>query len=259
MKNPLGIKLGLYLGVLLLGTIPSSIFAAPGAYAPWVTYEAEDMTNTGTVLGPKYAPNFVETEASGRKCVKLDAPGQYVEFRAAEDANSIVVRYSLPDSSDGNGLDSTLGLYLNGKLKRELPMTSRYSWLYGDYPFSNHPAEGKPRNFFDEVRLKGLVIHRGDVVRLRKDTADAADFCIIDLVDLEQVGPALSPPTHALSVCDARFGAAADGVADDTAALRNCIAAARDEGKIVWVPPGTYLITGDIDLPSGRSGRLFKG
>ena len=210
-----------------------------GADIPWTTYEAEDMATTGAVLGPKYDPYLVETESSGRKCVKL-AAGQYVEFAAKGAANAIVVRYSLPDSRDGSGLDSTLSLYLNGKLVQKLPVTSKYSWLYGKYPFTNNPKSGKPRNFYDEVRLKDLAIGPGDILRLQKDDDDSAKYCIVDLVDLENVAPPPAAPPDSLSITDARFGAGGKGETDDTAALRKCIAAATNENKIVWLPAGVY-------------------
>jgi hypothetical protein len=218
-----------------------------GADIPWTTYEAEDMTNTGTTLGPKYDPYLVETESSGQKCVKLDTAGQFIEFTAQSPANAIVVRYSLPDAPSGGGLNSTISLYQNGKFVQKLPVTSRYSWLYGKYPFTNNPKAGKPRNFYDEVRLKGLYIASGDVLRLQKD--DNAAYCIIDLVDLENVSPALTAPPNSLSTAD--FGAIGNGQSDDTAALRNCIAAAKKQGKSVWVGAGTFKITGDIKIPAG--------
>ncbi len=221
--------------------------AGIGAEMPWTTYEAEDMTTTGTVLGPKYDPYLVETESSGQKCVKLGNAGEYVEFAARSSANAMVVRYSLPDAPNGGGINSTLNLFQNGKLVKTIPITSRYSWLYGKYPFTNDPAAGKPRNFYDEFRLKGLTISKGDVIRLQKNDADAA-YCIVDLVDLEQVAPPLAAPANSLSV--AEFGADGTGETDDTAALRNCIAAAVKQGKIVWVPAGNYKLTGDIALPS---------
>ena len=87
---------------------------------------------------------------------------------------------------------------------RALSLTSRYSWLYGNYPFSNRPSEGKPRNFFDELRVKGLKIGRNDVIRLQRSDADAA-YCIVDLVDLEDVPGPLPAPENSLSVLD--FGA----------------------------------------------------
>jgi hypothetical protein len=220
-----------------------------GAAVPWATYEAEDMAATGQELGPRYEPGLVETEASGQKCVALTAAGQYVEFTARENANALVLRYSLPDSESGGGIDSTVGLYQNGKLISRVPLTSRYSYLYGAYPFTNHPKDGHPRNFFDEVRVQGLTIARNDVLRLQTDAAN--ESCIIDFVDLEQAPPPLEPPPHSLAVNDPRFAAAGDGQADDTAALRQCVAAARKDGKTVWLPPGIFKITGDIDVPAG--------
>jgi hypothetical protein len=214
---------------------------------PWTTYEAEDMKTTGAILGPKYGPFLIEMESSRQKCVKLSAAGEYVEFAAQSPANAIVVRYSLPDASAGGGIDSTLSLYQNGKLVKKLPITSRYSWLYGNYPFSNQPREGKPRNFYDECRLKDLAIAKGDVIRLEK-TDDSAPYCIIDLVDVEEIPPPLKAPPGSLSAAD--FGAKGTGESDDTEALRKCLAEARKQGKIVWVPAGVYKLTGDIILPS---------
>jgi len=214
---------------------------------PWTTYEAEDMKTTGTVLGPGYAPFLVETESSGRKCVKLVAAGEYIEFTAQSPANAVVVRYSLPDAQAGGGITSLLSFYQNGKLVKEVPITSRYSWLYGRYPFSNKPSEGKPRDFYDELRLKDLAIARGDVIRLQKPDNDA-QYCIIDLVDLENVAPPPTPPKNSLSVT--QFGAGGRGETDDTEALRNCLAEAVRRGRIVWVPAGDYKITGDIIVPS---------
>jgi hypothetical protein len=230
---------------LMLGSVCAR--AGIGADIPWTTYEAEDMITTGTVLGPKYDPYLVETESSGQKCVKLVNAGEYIEFAAESPANAMVVRYNLPDAPNGGGINSTLSLFQNGKLVKTIPITSRYSWLYGKYPFTNDPAAGKPRNFYDEFRLKDLTISKGDVIRLQKNDADAA-YCIVDLVDLEQVAPPLSAPDNSLSV--AEFGAGGKGETDDTAALRNCIAEAVKQGKIVWVPTGDYKLTGDIVLPS---------
>jgi len=227
-----------------------SVQASRGAVTPWTTYEAEDMTTTGVRLGPNSEPNRVETESSGRKCVKLAAAGQFVEFIAKEAANAIVVRYSMPDSQDGKGIDSTLGLYQNGKRVHRLPVTSRYSWLYGHYPFTNNPQAGTPRNFYDEVRLKDLSIAKGDVLRLQKDAGDTAPYCIIDLVDLENIAPPLGPPPSSIAITDARCGASGTGDTDDTAALRKCITLAVQEAKTVWLPAGVFKIASDIDLPS---------
>ncbi len=208
------------------------------------------MKTTGTVLGPKYAPYLVEMESSKQKCVKLINTGEYVEFTVQSPANAMVVRYSLPDAIEGGGIDSSLSLYQNGKKVKQLPITSRFSWLYGKYPFTNDPKAGKPRNFYNEFRLKGLTFAKGDVIRLEKNGNDAS-YCIIDLVDLENVASPLVPPDNSLSVI--KFGADSTGNTDDTEAVRNCIAEATKQGKAIWVPAGNYKITGDIILPSGTT------
>ena len=53
-------------------------------------------------------------------------------------ANSIVVRYSVPDTANGAGTNYTISLYTNSVFAEKLPMTSMYSWLYGSYPFDEH-------------------------------------------------------------------------------------------------------------------------
>jgi hypothetical protein len=209
------------------------------------------MTNTGAILGPQYLPNVVASESSGRQCVMLNATGQYVEFAAHAAANAIVVRYGLPDTSDGQGMNSTISLYTNGAFAQELPVTSKYSWLYGAYPWVNTPSAGSPRNFYDEVRLNGLSIKSGDVVRLEKGSNDTASYYIIDLVDLENVAPPLHAPPNSLSVTD--YGAGGAGLTDDTAALTSCITAANARGASVWMPAGTYMVGGLINIPSNMA------
>ncbi len=232
-------------GVAFAGAVQAA--GRVGADTPWTTYEAEDMKTNGAVLGPKYEPYCVETESSGEKCVKLAAAGAYLEFTAAAAANALVVRYNLPDAGGGGGTNATLTLRLNGRAVRTLPLTSHYAYLYGAYPFSNDPHAGKPRNFYDELRVKDLTIAPGDVVRLEKP-AGGAPYCIVDLIDLEAVAPPRAAPPEALSVLD--FGAGGQGATDDTAALRACVAAAAKAGKPVWVPAGEYRLTGDIVVPS---------
>lgn len=215
---------------------------------PWTTVEAEAMRTNGTVLAPYYGPHRIEIESSGQQAVQLARAGDHVEFDASAGFDSLVLRYSLPDAPQGGGTRSTLTLFVNGTQVRELSLSSRNAWLYGNYPFSNDPEQGKPRNFYDELRVKGLRIAKGDVVRLQKPSDDGIP-CTVDLVDLEWVPAPLAPPVGALSVLD--FGARGDGVADDTAALLKSVAAAAKKGGTVWVPPGDYKLTGDIVVPSG--------
>jgi hypothetical protein len=223
-----------------------------GATLPWTSYEAEQMKTTGTILGPKYEPYFVETESSGQQCVKLNTKGQSVEFKSAENANSMVVRYSLPDNETGEGTKSRLALYKNGILVKVYKISSHYAWLYGKYSFTNNPLDGKPRNFYDELRIKNFKIKKGDIIRIQSETEDGDDasYCIIDLVDLENVAPPLNAPINSLSIADKSL--VSNNATDDyTEAFRNCILKAKELGKTVWIPAGTFKITGKIILPPG--------
>jgi hypothetical protein len=245
---------------ILLAASATSAWAVPGATVPWTTYEAENMTiNGGLILGPPITNaslvssviNMVQMEASGGEAVELSSTGQYVQLTAQAAANSLVVRYCVPDTANGSGTNYTLSLYQNGVFVQELPVTSQYSWRYGAYPFYNIPSDGSPRNFFDEVRLMGLTINPGDTIRLEKGSADTSAFYIIDLVDLENVASALSAPANSLSITNSTYGAVADGVTDCTTAIQSCINAGASQGKIVWMPPGNYLVSGTLNLPSG--------
>ena len=232
--------------VLALVSIHSAK-AFSGATVPWTTYEAENMTISGGTILTNYTHNNVAAESSGRECVQLNNTNQYVQFTNQSAANAIVVRYSVPDTSDGTGTNYTLSLYINTNFVGKLPMTSQYSWLYGSYPFVNTPAPNSSRNFYDEVRTNGLTLNPGDVVRLQRDSDDTATNYVIDLVDLENVAAPLTQPANSTNIMN--FGAYGDGSHDDTTALVNCIAAA-GSSKSVWMPAGTYKISQPINLPS---------
>ncbi|MDQ5978516.1 MAG: hypothetical protein QG602_1490, partial [Verrucomicrobiota bacterium] len=224
------------------------VAAQIGADIPWTTIEAETMRTNGTVLAPHYGPHRVEVESSGQQAVQLARAGEHLEVASPGDFDSLVLRFHLPDAPKGGGVESSLRLLINGQPVRTLALSSRNMWLYGNYPFSNDPAQGKPRNFYDELRLKGLTIKAGDTVRLEKVTDDGI-ACTVDLLDLERVPAPVESPAGSLSVLD--FGARGDGTADDTKALQKAVAAAAKQGGTVWVPAGDYKLTGDIIVPSG--------
>ena len=231
--------------------LPHSAKASLGANVPWTTYEAEGMTNNGgVILGPPLVAanqdvtvtNTFAGESSGQQCVELQSLGSYVQFTAQAAANALIVRYSVPDTANGTGANYTLSLYTNGVFSQEIPVTSMYSWLYGSYSWTATPSSGSPRNFFDEARVINLSIKPGDQIRLQIGPADTASFYIFDLVDLENVAPALTQPANSLSVKNAPYNAAGNGTSDDTSAIQDCINDAESQGKIVWVPPGKYMV-----------------
>src|SRR5512142_146283 len=123
--------------------------AGRGATVPFVEQEAEQATFTGRKIGPTRYYGQLASEASGRQAVTLDAVGQYVEFTLTRPANAMTFRYSLPDSPDGQGRDATLDVRNGTTLIRTVPVTSRYGWFYGGYPFNNNPGDTNPHHFYD--------------------------------------------------------------------------------------------------------------
>ncbi|HEY0542716.1 MAG TPA: APHP domain-containing protein, partial [Actinoallomurus sp.] len=172
--------------------------AGRGATVPFLEQEAEGAATNGTVVSGRAAETLAG-EASGRQAVTLAGQGKYVEFTLTAPANSIDLRYSLPDSGDGVGLDSTAGLYVNGAKSRDLSLTSRYSWYYGSYPFTNRPGDGHGHHFYDETRaLLGSTLPAGTKIKVQIDSG-SAPATTVDLADFEQVAGPTGQPANSLS------------------------------------------------------------
>lgn len=227
-------------GVLVCAAAQPALAVTRGANVPWTEYQAENGQTNAQVLGPsrqKWDANHIEAEAIGRKAVRLNKTGDYVSFTNQKAANAIVVRYSIPDSAGGGGIDATLGLYINGTRVRTLPLTSRYSWSYlggkiGD-PVVDVPGP-QPHTFFDEVRMLVDPIPQGATVMLKRDAQDNAPFYVIDLVDLEQAPPPLTMPEGFTSAT--QFGIFPDDGVDHA---DDILRAMRSTSKL-WFPPGNY-------------------
>ncbi|WP_233580463.1 glycosyl hydrolase family 28-related protein [Streptomyces triticirhizae] len=218
-----------------------------GAALPYTAYEAEAGTTDGTVIGPDRTYLTVPSEASGRQAVVLEETGSHVEFELTEPANALTLRHSIPDSADGTGIDATLSLYVNGEHHRDLELTSRHAWVYGEYPYTNNPAEGSPHRFFDESRvLLDEELPAGTVLRLQKDAEDTADSYTVDLLEAETApGPGTMPDGF---VDATERGVTPDDGSDDTAALNEALAQTSSEGLGLWLPPGDYHISDHVNL-----------
>lgn len=225
-----------------------------GACVAFDTYELEDGTTNGMLLAPNRSLHTFASESSGRQSVWLsDAVGQYVETTARRAANSLVLRFSIPDSADGAGTDASLSLYVDGVKRTTLSLTSHFAWSYGwgangNYSTMNDPAlGGEAHHFFDDARAPPEqvgYIPPGASVRLQVDADDAAaEYYILDLIELERVGAPLPRPAGSLSVLD--FGAVAGDGLDDRAALEAAIAAAEAQmpRASVWLPPGAFHVS----------------
>lgn len=220
--------------------------AARGATLGYQEYEAEDGVTNAVISGPSRDYRTVEAQSSGRRLVSLNSTGAHVEWTARAAANALVVRYNMPDAPAGGGTEASLSLYVNDVKVKSLALSSRYAWNYGAFPYSDDPSKGQATRYYDESRFSGLTIPQGARVRLQKDAGDTAAYYKIDLVDLEQIDPALAMPADFLDIRD--FGAKADDQVDDMAALVGAIAAARAAGKGVWIPAGRFILSGRPEL-----------
>ncbi|MFE5793100.1 carbohydrate-binding protein [Streptomyces sp. NPDC056503] len=224
-------------------TDPSGV----GATLPFTTYEAEAGTVKGSTVGPDRTYLTLASEASGRKAVKLTQTGDYVEVTLTKPANAVNLRYSLPDSSDGKGIDATLSAYADGTALPDLQLTSRYAWVYGAYPYTNNPGEGQGHRFFDESRAAfGRTLPAGTVLRLQKDAGDTAASYTIDLIEAEETGAAATLPSGYVSA--QTLGVTPNDNQDDTSALQTALSTAKSQGKGLFLPAGTYNVSDHVNL-----------
>ncbi|MEU1040730.1 discoidin domain-containing protein [Streptomyces sp. NPDC005907] len=222
-------------------TAGQPLFVGRGANMPYDMYEAEDGTAGGgaQTVGPNRTVGDIAGEASGRKAVTLNSTGNYVEWTTKAPANTLVTRFSIPDSAGGGGTNSTLNVYVDGKFLKAVDLTSKYAWLYGaETGPGNSPGSGSPRHIYDEANLMlGQTVPAGSRIRLQKDAANDSTYAI-DFVSLEQVS-AVPNPDPAAYTAPAGFSHqdvqnALDKVRMDTT------------GKLV----GVYLPAGDYETSS---------
>jgi hypothetical protein len=242
-----------------------------GAMTPFTTYQAPEGTLGGgaSVVSLTSAPttqyDSPQGEASGHAYVQLTGTGQSVQWtnNTGQPINFINVRASIPDSANGNGMTGTLDLYVNGVFRQALSMNSLQSWEYeggsNNYNQSDqNPADGDPRNFWDEFHatISGSPIPAGATFSLQKDSSNTASFYWINSIDLWNAPAPAAQPANSISItsCGAvadntpTNGAAAPGATDSTADIQNCINQAASQGKILWIPQGTFYVIGTGSL-----------
>lgn len=265
------------------------LVAGRGADVDFLEQEAENATTNGTVIGPDRTAYTLPAEASGRSAVRL-LPGQYVEFTLPAAANALTVRYSIPDAADGGGITAPLDVTVKGT-KRTMTLTSQYSWLYNQYPFTNDPNADllhpdwwitecacvpaattpapvitkpfRPMHFYDEQRLLlGTTYKAGETIRLTVPKNSRAAWTVIDLLDTEKVGL----PHVRLKAANAWvFGADPTGRKDSAPAIEKAIAFAKKHDLPVYVPPGVYqvnrhIVVNDVTIEGAGSWyTIFQG
>ncbi|OCI30067.1 glycosyl hydrolase family 28-related protein [Oerskovia enterophila] len=247
------------------------LVAGRGADLGIVEQEAESAVTDGAVLTPDRTAYTLASEASGRSGVRL-IPGQYVEFTLPKAANALTVRYSIPDAPGGGGITAPLAVSVDRGPNRTMTLTSQYSWLYNQYPFTNDPDADllhpdwwitecacvpaattpapeitkpfRPTHFYDEQRLLLTRTYpAGSTVRLTVPAGSQAAWTVIDLLDSQVV----APPKLTLRAANVlAFGADPFGRRDSAAAFDKAIAFAKKARLPVYVPPGTFQVNRHI-------------
>ncbi|MCM2420588.1 glycosyl hydrolase family 28-related protein [Streptomyces sp. RKAG293] len=257
--------------VVTRAALAPALVAGRGASVGFAEQEAENAATNGTVIGPGRTAYTLPAEASGRRAVSL-TPGQYVEFTLPAAADAITVRYSIPDAPGGGGITAPLDVTVNGRNRTTATLTSQYSWLYNQYPFSNDPNAGllhpdywvtecacvpaattpapefatpfRPNHFYDEQRLSlGRKYRAGDKVRLTVPAGSKASATTIDLLDSQLVG---APHVAVVAANVLAFGADPSGRRDSADAIDRAIAFAQRTHLKVYLPPGTYQVNRHI-------------
>ncbi|WP_353942308.1 CBM35 domain-containing protein [Streptomyces sp. HUAS MG91] len=231
--------------------------AAQGATLPYTEYRAADATTNGTKLAVSTSYPSLSAESTGRSAVKLTDTGQYVQITLTKPANALVVRYSVPDTASGSVTTAPLSLYAGSAKVTDLQTTNKFSWLYGaGYYDTNTPGnagDSTGHHYFDEVRyLHTSTWPAGTVLKLQKDAGSTAASYTVDVVDTELVDPAATMPTGYVSAAD--YGVT-PGAGDVTGALNSALSSAASAGKGLWLPSGTYSISGRVNL----SGVALRG
>ncbi|WP_432062908.1 glycosyl hydrolase family 28-related protein [Streptomyces sp. S1] len=253
--------------VVTRAALAPELVAGRGATVAFDEQEAENAATTGTVIGPDRTPYTLPSEASGRSAVRLTA-GQHVEFVLPRAANALTVRYSIPDAPGGGGITAPLDVAVDGRHRTTMTLTSQYSWLYNQYPFTNDPRADllhpdwwitecacvpaatapapeiakpfRPTHFYDEQRLLlGRTYRAGDRIRLTVPAGSPAAWTVIDLLDTELVAP---PHVERGGVNVLAFGADPTGRRDAAPAVERAIAFARRVDRPVYLPPGTFRV-----------------
>ncbi|HEY1178130.1 MAG TPA: CARDB domain-containing protein [Phytomonospora sp.] len=215
-------------------TSNTSLFVGRGANLPYDMYESEDGTVGGgaTAIGPNRTIGDLAGEASGRRAVTLNSTGSYVQWTTKAPTNTLVTRFSIPDSAGGTGTTSSLGIYVNGVFHKNIPLTSKYAWLYGaEASPGNSPGNGAPRHLYDEANiLLDATIPQGSTIRLQRDSGQS--IATVDFINLELTAPRANPDP-------ARYKVPAGFTHQD---VQNALDAARQDTNSlgVYLPAGVY-------------------
>jgi hypothetical protein len=211
---------------------------------PGSEYEAENQTNSGAQIGPDRRLGTIAAEASGRRAIQLDDRRQSLEFKLNTYGQGLTIRYALPALGSRDQV-AIAQVAADGRQTAVVTLISRYIQRYGLDGRPETSPDQQPPRYWDEARvLLPRQLKPGTKLSIRPAGGSLA--FAVDVLDLEPVPPSTPRPRYAVSVL--RFGADATGQRSSRAAFIRAIAAARQNGRTVYVPAGSYRIDGHLIL-----------
>ena len=221
-------------------TVSSSLYVGRGANMPFITVEAEALSNktTGTRLAQNRNLADYAGEASGRSAVLLDANGEYVEFTLPSEANAIVLRASIPQGTKG-----TVSVYANDTKIGKINLTTDYSYHMGSPTSLGNLGYGDNGDtaywlYDDGQLLLDTTYPAGTKIKIQKDSDDVS-WVYCDMVEFEKVAEPLANPDPSKYVDASNYSS-----------LSAAIDAARMSSTYtgVYIPAGEWEMSGQIYL-----------
>ena len=208
----------------------TQLSAQRGFYdAPYKRYEANlaTLSNGAVATTKSYAQFNLQSEASDQICVNMSSTNATLVWNCIEDAEGLVLRYSVPD-----GQVATVGIYNGATYVTSLTLTTTWSWesLWNNgNPNNGGISNYNPKMRFDEVRYKlpTKILNGGQlkIVRLSGNLH-------IDFAELEPVPPSSDAPVGAVTY------------SGDGSTLQAFIDA--NGGHKIYLPSGTYNVNREL-------------
>lgn len=219
-----------------------------GALMPYTRYDSHEAAlGGGAVLesSPTVDPSKIASQASDRSYVSLPSSGAYAEWTVSTPGDGVTMRFTMPDTSNGRGQNGSLDIYVNGSKVKTVDLTSFFMWQYFNFG-GGDPADEPGREIgafaFDETHfILPRALKSGDKIRVQSSGANGLVYGV-DFIELETVPEEISQPSGAVNVCD--YGAVPDDGRDDLAAFRAALSAADRGSKVLYIPAGTFHLSG---------------
>lgn len=216
-----------------------------GALMPYTRYDSQYATLSGgaslksTVTMDR---NDIASQASDQSYVELPGNGSSAEWTMKTTGRGVTMRFTMPDSNNGMGQKGSLDVYVNDEKVKTVALNSYWMWQY----FSSGNPSDTPGGIgcfaFDEVHfLLNKSLKEGDRIKIQSSGANGLTYGV-DFLEIEEVPDPIEQPVNVVSVTD--FGANPDDGQDDLAAFVKAVEAADKGGKVVYIPEGTWHLSG---------------